>query len=206
MSYNVPVYMEQDGKSLVVGSSGSIVFEGSGVINDTGKWDDLRVPANAVKLPGAQAPAYGAFLSGGLNVLWFDPGTEESVYFNVQIPHDWKPQSDMHPHVHWCTTGDSTSVVRWALEYTITEIGSTFPAPVTLYTSDDPSGNALHEYSEFDIIDMSGINSTAVSAMFVCRLYRDSSNAADTYAADAGLLEFDFHYQKSRLGSTAEAG
>ena len=139
--------------------------------------------------------------------MWFDDGIEESAYFAMQMPHDWKPQSELEPHVHWFTTGATTTVVRWAFEYSMAEIGSTFSAPTTLHSTSKPTGNLLHEYGDFDSrIDMSGVSSSSVSLMFVCRLFRDSSNAADTYVGDAGMSEFDFHYQKSRLGSTAETG
>lgn len=203
--YNAAVYREQGSTSLVVVSSGEIRFEGSGCINDTGKWDDIRVPANAVKLKGAQDPDFDTFV-GNTNIYWFDAATQENVYFAAQIPHDWKPQSDLIPHLHWGTTAASTSIVRWAFEYSIGEIGSTMGAATTLYSTSTPTGNKVHQLDEFSKIDMSTASSSAVSMMLICHLYRDSSNAADTYAADAGFMEFDFHYQKGRLGSTGAHG
>jgi hypothetical protein len=206
LSYNAAIYREQGSTALVVGSSGKLRFEGSGCIDDTGKWDDLRVPMSAVRLPGLQAPGFSSFIEN-TSILWFDAGTEESAYFACQIPHDWKPQSDLEPHLHWCTTAASTDIVRWGLEYSIAEINSTMSAATTLHTTSTPSGDRVHQLDDYDsTIDMSGAATSAVSIMLICRLFRDSSNAADTYAADAGLFEFDFHYQKSRLGSTAENG
>lgn len=212
-TYQPLVYHKQGGDEEVVASSGiirvedggTIIFEGSGAISDTGKWDDLRVPPNATKLSGLQDPDFAA-LTGNISIYWFDKGTEESLYFNVQLPHDWKPQSNLRPHVHWCVASASTLVVRWALEYSFAEIDSTMSTAVVTYTSDYPLGNSYHQLSDFNSLDMSGVSSSSVSAMFACRLFRDSSNAADTFDGDAGLLEFDFHYQKSRLGSTALDG
>ena len=40
--------------------------------------------------------------------------------------------------------------------------------------------------------------------MMVCRLFRDATDAADTYDADAVLLEFDVHYKVNMLGSREE--
>jgi hypothetical protein len=40
--------------------------------------------------------------------------------------------------------------------------------------------------------------------MLAWRLYRKADDAADTYGADARMLELDFHYQKNSLGSGAE--
>ncbi len=41
--------------------------------------------------------------------------------------------------------------------------------------------------------------------MLICRLFRDGTNELDTYEADAGLLEIDFHYGMDTLGSQAVA-
>jgi hypothetical protein len=45
---------------------------------------------------------------------------------------------------------------------------------------------------------------TGVSSMIVCRLYRNATDAADTYDTAAALLEFDFHYPIDAIGSTSE--
>jgi len=43
-----------------------------------------------------------------------------------------------------------------------------------------------------------------ISTMLGCRLFRDGSNAADTYANDAALLEIDFHFMLNTPGSSQE--
>ena len=59
------------------------------------------------------------------------------------------------------------------------------------------------------LTELTAITPTAaqngLSSVLVCRLYRDA-NAADhdAYGADAGLLEIDFHYSISSLGSQDE--
>lgn len=45
---------------------------------------------------------------------------------------------------------------------------------------------------------------SGVSSMMVCRLYRSPTVTEDTYSNDAGLLEFDLHYQIDSFGSRNE--
>lgn len=52
----------------------------------------------------------------------------------------------------------------------------------------------------------SGLDGTGkkISSILICRIWRNSSNAADTYTDDAGLLSLDFHYQIDTVGSRAQ--
>ena len=43
-----------------------------------------------------------------------------------------------------------------------------------------------------------------MSSMLICRLWRDSANAADTYGSDVGLLYIDAHVELDKLGSNSE--
>jgi hypothetical protein len=105
-------------------------------------------------------------------------------------------------------------VVKWGLEYSWANIGSSFPNTTTVYTdSDDETvateqGTALvasdHFMSLFDEAGSNAISGTGktISSMFVARIFRNSSNADDTYASkEAILLEFDLHYEVDSLGS-----
>jgi len=47
---------------------------------------------------------------------------------------------------------------------------------------------------------ISGTGKT-MNSILVCRLYRDATNAADTYVNEAGLLSFDIHFEIDKLGS-----
>jgi hypothetical protein len=55
-------------------------------------------------------------------------------------------------------------------------------------------------------VNATGIDGTGktLSSMIICRLYRDVSDANDTYASDAFLLEIDFHYEIDTVGSRTE--
>lgn len=179
-------------------------------------WDDLRVPVTSTKLGGTKDPNFAKIIdngsgSQGLFAYLFDATTEEEVYFACQLPHGWKYETSIHPHVHWSpvANGSAGQKVCWGLEYSIQSINGLFGNSTIIY-GDSISGNAdpliadTHYLTPLPEISTTGIDS--VSAMILCRLFRDAtgSGGTDSYAADVALLEFDFHYELDRIGSSNE--
>jgi len=56
-------------------------------------------------------------------------------------------------------------------------------------------------HQEFADIDMTG---DALSTILLCRLFRNSSNAADSFTGHVGLLYIDIHIEYAQLGSNEE--
>lgn len=202
LSYNTDNYRQQGGGNwvingtLTIGTSGQLIDEG-------GKWEDLRVPLTAVRVGASKIPGFDDTF-GGIKAYSFDAASQEEVHFYVQLPHSWLTGTELRPHIHWTTTASSTTTtkVRWGLEYTRQDAFGTFAATSTSNALSTPSGPLKHEITSFPVISMSTISGP--SAMVMMRLYRDSTSALDTYAADASVLEFDLHYQVSTLGTTSE--
>jgi hypothetical protein len=170
----------------------------------TARWDDLRVPVNALKVnPVTSKPDFETFRDG-LRAYSFDPGTDESVFFAVQLPHDYLYGSNLKPHAHVAAMTTGSGTARFGLEYSLAENGSAFGATSTIYTTVDFDNEQYeHKYVSFaNEIDCSAVDS--VSAMVVCRFFRDANDSADDYAGEVALLEFDFHYRKDSFGSASE--
>jgi len=177
-------------------------------------WDDIRVPLSALKVDGTKPPVFSQMVddAGGTSIgvysYFFEDqgvvGNEQMVHFAVQMPHNWA-HTNLHPHVHWFPPDTNAGVVRWGLEYSFQQIDSVFPDTTTIYANATSPGVALqHTLSEFTEIAPPSLD-PGVSAMMICRLFRNSSNAGvDTYGSSAGLLEIDFHYEINSLGSRAE--
>lgn len=174
-------------------------------------WEDLRVPLETTKV-GASAPDFDTFI-GSTKIYWFDAGTDQEVHFSVQLPHSWNC-GQIVPHVHWVpkTTSDGTpanQVVRWGLEYYWANRGVVFAAGLgtTIYTTTHAPADADVVALKHYVSAFAGISPTTdqdeISSMIICRLFRDANDAADTYEHDAGVLEIDFHYQVSSLGSAS---
>lgn len=201
--------MGQDVKintNLVVETDGTLRMDNTATV-----WDDLMVFPGSTNSGGSKVPGWGLFkkngTSQGVFLWWFDSGTEEEVYFTVQIPHSYNVGTNLFPHVHWTTeTGTvtpSSTNVQWGLEYTIVAIGGSF-SNTTIITTNGviPSititGSGQHLISAFDPIV--GTN-FGISTVLVCRLFRVTNTG---YEPDAGLLGIDFHFEKNTVGSHTE--
>lgn len=198
-----------DGDVYVANGAGSGTWspaEGAVFPLTVGKWEDLRVPATSINLPGGIADADRDTDNG---TLLFDAATDEYAVAVVQLPHSWQEGTSVYPHVHWAKTTSATGDVAWVMEYKaykINEVGAgawATLATVTTPVAGTPDTNQAekHLISTFGELVMTGYE---FSDILLIRIYRDANNAADTYGADARLLEFDIHYQIDSLGSDGE--
>lgn len=176
-------------------------------------WDDIRVPVFSTNKGGTKDPDFVKVLddgvaSQGVFTYAFDKLTEEELYFAVQLPHGWKLESDIEPHVHWMPKTSGPGSVSWGLEYSIAKIGTVFPGTTIIYGNETHVVESLvenkHYLTDLGFIDMTGVD--LVSAMIMCRVFRDATGAGETddYDDDANLLEIDFHYQIDSVGSGTE--
>lgn len=190
-------------------ASGSVTYNTRAfrktILFDNAEWDDLRSPATAINPTG---PANAAGIDSEDGGLLFDRGTVETCSIIQQMPHSWVEGSAIMPHVHWTKTTSAAGAVVWKLEYQIANAGDVFPGVWTTDTASSPSPvNAdtntanQHLITSFKAINMSGY---LASCMIKTRISRVANDAADTYGADAKLLEFDVHYLVGSLGSGGE--
>jgi hypothetical protein len=169
-------------------------------------WDDLKVPVTSINPSGqANPPNIDQNLAG---TFLFASNTTEVIGFVVQIPHNYLEGSDLNAHVHWAKTSSASGDVYWELQYRWAKIGevfdgtwSTIGSATVIEDTPDTDTADKHLITELGTIDGTG---AGLSDMLICQLNRDHDNAGDTYAADARLLEFDFHYQIDGFGSPEE--
>ena len=97
-------------------------------------WNDLRVPLSATRKPSASLVPPDTELfrdngsgSGGVWCDAFDNSVEESVLFEVQVPHEYKQGTSLRLHVHWAKSDSAAGNVSWGAEHTFAEIGDVFP-------------------------------------------------------------------------------
>ncbi|MEE9548672.1 MAG: hypothetical protein V3V68_04890 [Nitrosomonadaceae bacterium] len=199
------------GGSLIIGdNTDNTEFEADGTMVMNGAatvWDDIRVPALAVRLGVIRPPTFAQMAddgagSTGVFALMFADNAEEQVFFNVQIPHSYKEGTDLHAHVHWSPQTADTGQVDWLLEYTIANVDGTFGNTVTITMSDDGDGT-INKHQKSSDIEIDG-SSLTISAMLACRLYRDGGQGNDDLVGNAAFLEFDFHYEQDTVGSREE--
>lgn len=180
---------------MAVGEDGYLMLRG-----DATAFDDLKTPALSTDKGDSDPPDDIYFLTY-FRALGFDPGKTEDIYFMVQLPHSYKEGSDIYPHIHWFPTTSGTGNVVWTLEYSWANVNGTFPALNTISTVTAADGINKHQIAALPTISGTG---KTLSSMIVCHLYRKGTDSNDNYSADAGLLEFDFHYEIDSFGSNTE--
>lgn len=180
-------------------------------------WEDLRVPGTATTFGAANSPTLAVWLtdgegspSRGVWLRWFSEAADEELFFTVQLPHSYKEGTAIEAHVHWVPEADGglNEKVSWGLEYTWSSMAAIFGNTTIIYgdtTTPNDTGLLInkHYVTELGTIDGTGMT---ISSMLACRLFRDAAQAGgtDDYGDEAGLLEFDFHYQIDRPGSRQE--
>lgn len=179
-------------------------------------WDDLRVEP-VTRTTGVNAPTFEKWYddaggtSRGVYLYSFDNAVESSqkeVFFTMQLPHAWN-QDDIDIHVHWVAESTAaSSKVRWGLEYVWKSIGEVFGDTTIIYADTDTEGATgttanEHKVTEFGLMSP-GTTQDDISSILICRLFRHSSDAADTYTGKVGLLYVDAHYQVNSIGSNDE--
>jgi len=180
------------GNYFHIESDGSFELEG-----DASMYDDLRVSLAVTRKGILDMP--GTFLLHNVFYTYvFNKNNTEDVTFYVQLPHSYKEGSSIYPHVHWFPTTANSGNVVWKLEYSWANYTDIIPASTTITATDAAVAQYRHSIAQFPAIVGTG---KLISSMLCCRLYRDGGNASDTYGSDAGILEFDFHYEMNTLGS-----
>lgn len=195
-------------------SDGTLVMHGNATV-----WEDLRVEPT-VRGTGQNNPAFEKYLDNSTNnsigvYLYSFPdeaaNSENEVYFSMQMPHQWA-STPIYIHVHWIgSTSDTTAAPRWGLEYAWVNIGGTYTDSTIIYAVTkfpvDADVTALKHYlTQFAAIDPS-TTANGLSSVLIGRLFRNSSDAADTYNVGGnkcGLLYIDAHYEADTLGSRSE--
>src|SRR5574343_165243 len=188
------------------GTTGSPVWKK--LVGQSTRWDDLRITLDR----GSDATQIDFFTGSSGPQLWYFRNNSgvESMSFTVQLPHSWKEGTTIYPHLHWTPKSSGSGDVEWNLEYSWVNYNPTtpevFPAiTTTTVVSTGPFTANTHMISPLTSGN-AGISGTGkkISSVLICRIWRNSSNAADTYGGNAGLIFLDFHIQVDGYGSSTE--
>lgn len=161
-------------------------------------WDDIRIPLSSTGRPSTNPAQLITFYN---NVMaWkFSGTTNESVMFELQLPHGLNTDYPGRLHIHWSNINGLVTGVVWRVEITRAIIGGTFGAPAPYASAaQDITGPYAHMLAE--IAELTNLHESEV---IVGRLYRDSAVGSDENVFG---LSLDLHYVRESLGSINETG
>lgn len=168
-------------------------------------WDDIRI-AGAEFGAGAGSPVYetviGNLRTYGLKGL---AGIDE-ISAGTQLSHQTKAGSTLRPHYHWrvkdVPSGAQDTVKVFLaygiFQYDTLEAGHLDTMITYMVITAADTGKTMYS----PIGNVTAPNT--LSAMIPVTIWRDASDAEDTYGGTWYLWEFDIHYQKDALGSKQE--
>ena len=197
---------------------GDVTFEAGVTIDDTldvgglatvddlelsdPNWDDVAIAISNVKLPASGAPSWVAY-AGVTYLLAFSGTASNTIYFQCQLPHGYKENTDIEFHIHYIPEDAVAGNVRWEFAYKWGNIGETFGDTTTAQTIlATPEQSNWHTLGNITTITQSG---KKISSILLCALTRTGGDVDDTYnAKDIYLASADFHIQVNTLGSDTE--
>jgi len=190
--------------NLVVEADGTLRFDSTATV-----WDDLRVTLDKGNSSASLGFLPGA--SSGPEIWYFrNASGVDAMSFTVQIPHTWKEGTTIYPHIHWTPKSSAGGDVEWNFEYSWTNYDAvtpqSFPAITTsTVVATGPFTLGTHIITPLTTAN-AGLDATGkkVSSVLVCRIWRNSSNTADTYNNHVGGISIDFHYEMDTFGSRSE--
>ncbi len=200
-------YADGVGYYFNAGTTGSPSWRKLSTGGDT-KWDDLRVTLDK----GSNAASLEYFSGSDGPQIWYfrNNASLEAMSFMVQLPHSWKEGTTIYPHLHWSPRASKSGNVEWKLEYTWVNYSPVTPQVFAAITTNTVVASGPFTANSHVITALTSSNAgidgsgKLISSILICRITRNSSNAADTYADDAGLLFVDFHIQIDGAGSRQE--
>ena len=170
-------------------------------------YENFSVMAHLVR-PDTAGPTMAAFTSPAIvlvpiQLLSFANGTLQSVYFSFTMPRCWARASTITPSIRISqktgTTG-AASVTAWALEWTITDVGSqfldnSFGSEDSFAVGDTDTNDTEHSWTPVNL----GTSIATPGAVVMGALSRHGQGT-DTFAHPLFLTAFNFKIGYNVLG------
>lgn len=157
--------------------------------------------------PSANPPGVGT--EDSFTTHDFNPTTDESVFFHLELPHDYADAGTIHVHFDFFvdTAPASAQSVVWGVEYKKQSIGDNFDfssSTTTAYTqtavtTGTPANDKkVHQSAEIDLITTGFVAGDYI----LLRMFRDANGTGgtDNFAGDARIIDYHIEYLSDKLG------
>lgn len=172
--------------------TGTLTFSGNGTT-----WEDLVMPLTTTKVGSNSLPHFDF---NELAYMFPNNDTTEILYFQVQMPHQRKINSDVNPHIHYKQKTNQKPVFK--LDYKWFNLGDTVPSTWKTYVMDASVFNWIDSSTHQLAIGSTMLDGSTygISSMMLCKLYRDDA----VVTGDVPAWQFDIHYEIDSIGSNQE--
>ena len=156
--------------------------------------------------PSANPPGEG--LEAGFPTHDFNASTDESVYFHLELSHDYAAAGLIHVHFDFFvdTAPASAESVVWGVEYQKQSIGDNFNFSSTTiaYTQTSiTTGTPANDKKTHESAEVSLVTTGFVAGDYILlRLFRDAdgTGGTDDYTTDARVLDYHIEYLSDKIG------
>jgi len=168
----------------------------------TTTWDDLRFPVQGINPSGTAAPpSVDTTLSSFPGTLLFSGSAENVIAGTAQMPHRWKRESEIYPHIHWSMPTGTSDAVTWEFYYR------------HLGNPGDVAGAWVGPLSPIIVIGNQSVTDQQLLSAFAPVLMTDKKESAminwqirrqgatDAASGQARLYEFDIHFESDKDGT-----
>jgi len=183
-------------------------FDADGVLtlHGTARVNKIQVIHLSAMKKGVGSPP-GEGLKDGFPTYDFDNVADEEVFFSFTTPDDYNVSTDMSLHAQFFvdTAPVAAAGVAWVIEWKATAEGETIDftagTATVLHAHPVTTGTPANDALRLDCNELiGGAGGIAAGDLIQCRLYRDVSDAGDTFAGDARLIGVHVHYTGNKLG------
>lgn len=176
-------------------SDGTLKFVGNATV-----YEDDNAGGITLTKAAANQPDLVTIDSTSILTYAFDGGAAmEELHWATEIPHSYKEGTDLIPHAHIYPTTTGAGNIKFFLEYWVKSNGGTAVTGTASFVV-AAGGTAWEESREnFDSVIDGSTLTIADQAHF--RIYRDPTDAEDTYADDVAIGTLGYHYEIDTIGS-----
>lgn len=164
-------------------------------------WKDENFDVASYRNIGAAPPDLVTIPGTGITTVAFDGGgTTEMVSVCKELNHDYQEGTPISFHLHWYPTTTGAGNVKWNIEYWITAFSNPTVISGTISSVIAAGGVAWRQQlAIFPDLDLGAL--AKVNTQIHFRLFRNPSDAQDTYNADAAVATVGYHYLTNSRGS-----
>jgi hypothetical protein len=168
-------------------------------------YDDVYPSAVAVGTTGSNVPSFTAF-TGNLKAYEFVGSAQmKEMNLSFQFPHARKDGTNVNPHLHLYVPANAGAAanVRFGMEYAWSDIGDTGAISTTTVYGDLAigAGDPIKQNEILSLGEIADPFTEDMSSIFMMRLFRDPTAAADTFTSSVWLMSADIHVQRTWIGS-----